>query len=198
MALEEKIMELKESPVAETISTRMREFRECDDIFSEMCFCILTANASAKSGIKTQKEIGHKFGFMDEHELREYLRTSGCRFYRNKCSYILAAREKEFRPEIFSNGMEAREWLVKNIKGLGYKEASHFLRNIGFEDVAILDRHILNIMADNNLIAMPKTLTKKRYLDIEQELVKFAKKVDLSLGELDLYLWYLQTGKVLK
>jgi len=35
------------------------------------------------------------------------------------------------------------EWLVKNLTGLGYKEAGHFLRNIGSGKIAILDRHIL-------------------------------------------------------
>ena len=43
-----------------------------------------------------------------------------------------------------NDGYQAREWLVHNVKGIGYKEAGHFSRNIGFtQDLAILDRHIL-------------------------------------------------------
>ena len=84
------------------------------------------------------------------------------------------------------------------MKGLGYKEASHFLRNIGFDDFAIIDFHIIDILSRYNLIEKPKALTKKRYLKIENLLKEIAKKSNLSLAELDLYLWYMETGKVLK
>jgi N-glycosylase/DNA lyase len=87
---------------------------------------------------------------------------------------------------------------VQNIKGLGYKEASHFLRNIGFDDYAIIDSHILDILKRYNLIKQPKTLTKKKYIEIENILQKIAKQTHLTLAELDLYLWYLETGKILK
>ena len=93
----------------------------------------------------------------------------------------------------------AREWLVNNVKGLGYKEASHFLRNVGYNNVAILDRHILNLMVENKLLKeKPKTLNKKLYLDIENKLELLAKKLGLNLAELDFYMWYLKTGEVLK
>ena len=78
------------------------------------------------------------------------------------------------------------------------KEASHFLRNIGFKDFAIIDFHIIDVLTRYNLIKKPKTLTAKRYLEIEGVLKKLANKLKMSLGELDLYLWYLETGKVLK
>jgi len=90
------------------------------------------------------------------------------------------------------------EWLVKNISGIGYKEASHFLRNIGFTNLAIVDFHILNLLARHGLIEKPKTLTRKKYLEIEEVLRAIAEKLDLNLAELDLYLWYMETGKVLK
>ena len=90
-----------------------------------------------------------------------------------------------------------REWLVKNVKGLGMKEASHFLRNIGFKDLAIIDFHIVDILVENKIINKPKNLNKE-YIKIEEKLRGIAKKVKLSLAELDLYLWYMETGKVLK
>ena len=84
------------------------------------------------------------------------------------------------------------------MKGLGYKEASHFLRNIGFDNYAIIDFHIIDILYDNKLIQKPKTITKNKYLEIEDLLKKIAKKTNLTLAELDLYLWYIETGKILK
>ena len=97
-----------------------------------------------------------------------------------------------------NQGNNLRDWIVKNVKGLGYKEASHFLRNIGFDDFAIIDFHIVDLLADYNLIKKPKNLNRKKYLEIEKILRKISRKTGLTLAELDLYLWYLETGKILK
>jgi len=98
-----------------------------------------------------------------------------------------------------AEGRRAREWLAEHVKGFGYKEASHFLRNVGYVNVAILDRHVLRVLAEHGLIdEVPKTLTKRRYLEIEKRLEGLAQTLGLSLGELDLYLWQMKTGKVLK
>ena len=93
---------------------------------------------------------------------------------------------------------ELREWLITNIKGLGWKESSHFLRNIGYKDSAIIDFHILDILEKNKIIKKPKTLNKTNYLNIENKLRKLSKKLNLNLAQLDFYLWYLETGKILK
>ena len=69
---------------------------------------------------------------------------------------------------------------------------------MGFDDYAIIDFHIIDILVDNKIIKKPKTLTKKRYLEIEDKLRGLADKTALTLAELDLYLWYLETGKILK
>jgi len=87
--------------------------------------------------------------------------------------------------------------LVENIKGIGLKESSHFLRNLGFENFAIVDRHVLKILKEREVIdKIPKTLTKKRYLEIEEKLKNIAKSLNLNLAELDLYLFYLDTKKI--
>ena len=49
-----------------------------------------------------------------------------------------------------------------------------------------------------NIINKPKTITKNKYLEIEEKLIDLAKKTNLTLAELDLYLWYTETGKILK
>jgi len=83
--------------------------------------------------------------------------------------------------------------------GLGYKEASHFLRNTGSKNVAILDRHILALMHSHKLIAeIPKPLNKNKYLEIEQKFNQLASKLNMTPARLDLAMWYLKTGKVLK
>ncbi len=197
MKLINKINSLKKSKVGKTVNDKIKEFKELGkkskkEIFKELCFCILTANYSAAGGIKIQKEIGNGFLTLSEKQLAKKLRELGHRFPNARAGYIVEARKK-------LNDLELnRDWLVKNIKGIGMKEASHFLRNIGFDDYAIIDFHIIDILVKNGLIEKPNTLTRKRYLEIEEILRKLAKKLNLTLAELDLYLWYLETGKILK
>lgn len=101
----------------------------------------------------------------------------------------------------FEDDLERRDWLVreKGIKGLGYKEASHYLRNIGLKGYAILDKHVLRSMAELGLIDDPKPPnTRSKYLTYEQHLKKFADRIKIDFDELDLVLWSMKTGEILK
>ena len=191
----------------DTVDARIREFHELGikddgDIFKELCFCILTANFTAEGGIRIQNEIGDGFLNLREPELAMRLKELGHRFPNARARYIVEARRYKDsikqKIESFDDGKEIREWLVKNIKGISYKEASHFLRNIGFDDLAIIDFHIIDILARHGVIERPKTLTRNRYLEIEDVLKALGKELGLTLAELDLYLWCAETGKVLK
>jgi len=197
---------LKKSEVKELVDTRIKEFEEMrkkssEEIFKELCFCILTANFNAEKSIKIQKEIGDGFLFLDKKELEKKLKELGHRFPETRASYIVEARKfKDSLKNVLESlkEEEIREWLVRNIKGLGYKEASHFLRNIGYKNFAIIDFHILDLLEKFGLIKKPKTMTRKRYIEIESLLREIARKAGLNLAELDLYLWFLETRKVLK
>jgi len=196
----------RDGPIRETIEGRMGEFREAGRggekrWFSELCFCILTANYTAHGGIRIQNELGAEgFCNLPHPELVARLKQLGHRFYNMRGKFIVEARGKNVKKELYGKEQkEMREWLVKTVKGLGWKEASHFLRNLGYFDVAIIDRHIISILQRHGYIKeAPKTLGKKRYLEIEGILDGIAKEAKMSQGELDLYLWYIKTGKVLK
>ncbi len=173
------------------------------DIFSEASFCILTANSSAVMGIKIQKEVGIEgFRKYPLEKLYQIIRSKGHRFAMQRAERIILLREKEKLlnsvVKEYKSGKEAREILVKEIKGYGYKEASHFLRNVGFEDVAIIDRHISRFLFEKGLVKPRKTITKKVYLECEEALEKIAEELGLTQGELDLYIFYIKTKKVLK
>lgn len=202
-----EIEKLKKSEVSTLVAKRIREFakkrKSNKDIFSELCFCILTANYSAEGGIKIQKALHYEFHDLSEKELSSKLRSLGHRFPNMRARFIYKAREHrgKLKDKVCScDSFEMREWLVRNVSGLGYKEASHFLRNIGITDLAIIDFHIIDLLETHGMIEeqKTKTLTKKRYFEIEQLLSKLAQKTKLTLAELDLYLWYMETGKVLK
>lgn len=203
----EVINNLKKSEVSKLVESRINEFKEIrskfhDKIFGELCFCIMTANCSAEKCIEVQKLVGAGFHNLPEEKLAQKLRLNGYRFPNIRAKYIVQARELqgELKSNIktYKDLHKLRKWIVKNIKGLGYKEASHFLRNIGFTDYAIIDFHILDLLTKFNLIEKPKTLTKTKYLEIEELLEKIAEGLNLNLAELDLYMWYMETGKILK
>lgn len=205
--LAEAVKKLKNSEVRNLIDARVKEFMEnrnkpIDEIFKELCFCLLTANFSAERSLRIQEEIGDGFLTLSENELAEKLRELGHRYPKSRAKYIVKARKMVFQLEnvLHSSLSERslRDWLVKNVVGLGYKEASHFLRNIGFMNLAIIDIHVIDILSRYGVIRKPRTLTKRKYMKIEEALNKIAEKMGLSLGVLDLYLWYMETGKVLK
>jgi N-glycosylase/DNA lyase len=197
------------------ISGRLKEFKRLwlngkdEDIFEELAFCILTPQSKAKvcwNSIERLREKNLIFKGSPE-EIRERIRD--VRFKNKKADYLVGARSffsKNGRIYIksvlnqFKDIHECREWLVRNITGLGYKEASHFLRNIGFGDkIAILDRHIMRNLKELNIIkAIPKSLSRSRYLDIEKKMSVFSRKINIPLSHLDLILWCKETGEIFK
>ena len=198
---------LKNSDIKNLVDTRIKEFTEIknqsiNDLFKELCFCIMTANCSAEKCIEIHECIEDGFLKLNEIQLANKLKDLGYRFPNVRAKYIVEARfyMKDLKNKIKSNEEEQqlRDWIVKNIKGLGYKEASHFLRNIGCKNYAIVDFHIVDLLARNNLINKPKVMSKKKYLEIEELLKDIAEKSGNNLAELDLYLWFLETGKILK
>ncbi|MCX5692430.1 MAG: N-glycosylase/DNA lyase [Candidatus Omnitrophica bacterium] len=195
------------------IKNRLKDFENSykkDDkhVFSELCFCILTPQAEAVECDKAIKELKNK-GLLfngSPKAISPYLKAA--RFLNKKSEFIVNARRLFKKNGCFSikdyidqkDIFKTREWLVENVKGIGYKEASHFLRNIGFgKDLAILDVHILKNLKNYGVInEIPKSLTKKEYLDIENKLGKFCKKINIPMDELDLLFWSKETGFIYK
>jgi N-glycosylase/DNA lyase len=203
----ESIENLKNSEIKKVIDTRIHEFEKIralsiDEIFKELCFCIMTANCGAEKCIEVHEGIANGFLNLSKEKLTAKFKILGYRFPNIRSEYIVKARghkdnlEEMIKTNDDINGL--RDWIVKNIKGIGYKEASHFLRNIGYKNYAIIDFHIVDLLTKNKLIDKPKTMTKTKYLEIEELLKSIGNKLNLNMAELDLYLWYLETGYILK
>ena len=174
-----------------------------------MAFCILTPQSKAKNAwqaITTLVNNGLLFNGQPE-EIAEYLNI--VRFKNNKSRYLVELRklmtvDGKLQPKkILSekgDTLQKREWIYKNIKGMGLKEANHVLRNLGFgENIAILDRHILRNLAWLNVIdEMPKSITEKKYYEIEEKMREYSKYSGIRMDELDLVLWYKEAGEVFK
>jgi N-glycosylase/DNA lyase len=198
----------------EPVQKRLQEFKRVleqddNDVFAELCFCLLTPQSSAKTCWAAVTRLKERSLLLkgEPGELEPLLRD--VRFNDSKAKYIVAAREQfskngdlRVKPHLnsFLNNYELRQWLVENVKGLGYKEASHFLRNVGLgEEFAILDRHILRNLKDLGVLPeIPASLTKKRYLEIEEKVRRFSREIGIPMGELDLLLWSKETGWIFK
>ena len=199
----------KNSLIKKIVDSRMNEFSELgkkssNEIFKELCFCLMTANFSAEGGMRIQSAIGNGFLFLEKEELAKKLSDLGHRFPNARAGFIFEARKHKDNIKetlgFHKTDEEKRKFLSENIKGLGMKESSHFLRNIGHKNLAIIDFHIVDLLFKHGLIEKlkNKSLTERKYLEIENVLKKIAEQTKTNLGELDLYLWYEETGKILK
>ena len=201
--------------IKEQIENQLLHFRSLwnngtdEDILVELIFCLLTPQSNARTCWNAVKALIEndlvRQGCSDD--IKRAIST--VRFKNKKSEYIIEARDLfthngriAIRDTL--NGIETvqqkREWLAKEIKGFGYKEASHFLRNIGWGDgIAILDRHILkNLLQMGVVDAIPKNLSSTRYVYIESKMLELADKIEIPVQHLDFVLWYRQTGYIFK
>src|SRR6266699_1377530 len=125
----------------EAIPKRLAVFRQVmqwkdEEVFAELCFCLLTPQSSAKACWEAVIALKRRTPLLkgQHQELEPHLRS--VRFSDSKAKYIVEARDMfsndgklQLKSQIssFYNPFELREWFVENVKGLGYKEASHFL-----------------------------------------------------------------------
>jgi len=190
------------------VERRIREFEALGkygdelDLFSELSFCVLTANWSAERGIKAQESIGKaNFARLSFEELLEKLKEVGHRYPISRARFIVENRRLigRLRSIWEKPSKEARKILVGEAKGIGWKEASHFLRNTGKLDLAILDKHILRFLFNEGIIKeIPKSWTQRKYEEIEEKFVELSSLLEKTPGEVDLYIWFLLKGKVEK
>lgn len=201
----------KKVPIRERIAEfeNLRDGPDNKTIFRELVFCILTAGTSAEMGIKVVEEIGEVIFTGSVSELKNKLKGI-YRFYNIRSDYIVHTREyltsnygfniRELL-DSFINGVERRDFLAlnRNIRGIGFKEASHFLRNIGYKGYAILDKHVVNALCDLGVIGERKPPSnRKDYLEMEKKYKRYAERNGFDIDELDLLIWSEKTGKILK
>jgi len=180
-----------------------------EDLWEEMVFCFFTGGCSAKMGMRSILAVKDLLQDGGQPELAKAL-TGVHRYPNARSRYIVASRDflrehcdLKLRSKLqsFDCHFDRRDWLVreKGIKGLGYKEASHFLRNIGFKGYAILDKHVLRCLAELKIIDDPKPPnTRSAYLRVEQKLKDLTAATQIDFDEMDLVLWSMKTGEILK
>jgi N-glycosylase/DNA lyase len=204
-AIQELYVERKDA-----IQARLHQFAHVppSEYFYELAYCLLTPQSKARHCDKVIRQLRENDFLRKELDPEPFLhQVNGIyvRFHKTK-----AERLKELRrlfPKILEHlaasgrsNWELREYLVEHVNGLGHKEATHFLRNIGRSDgLAILDRHILrNLVRCGVVRQLPRSLSPKKYYEMEKKYLKLAEKIGIPADELDLLFWSMETGEVLK
>lgn len=218
MELEEINQQYREEK--EVIQERLGSFSELRDaseyrLFKELVFVILTSQTSAKKAWEAAEQLDREDLLLngDKSEIAEVLRDNEVQYEENKASYIVENRETLSQPTLQDPTKElkisfkidqdnldkTRRWMVENLKGVGWKAASHFLRNIGYGDLAIVSNYIaedLHKLGLRDSADIPSG--EESYLQAEQDMRRLSEEVDISVEALDLVLWSMETGEVFK
>lgn len=205
----------------DVIEARLKEFesvRSSSDYrwFMELVFVILTSQTSAKKSWDAVEELDRRDLLMTglKDEIAQILRDHDVQYEERKAEYIVENRELLSQPtlsnptdelklkeKVDTDNLEAsREWLAENLKGVGMKAASHFLRNVGHGDsFAIVSGHIMKELKKLGVTenAEPPS-SQEGYLEVEQKVRELSRETDIGVKELDLLLWSLETGEVFK
>lgn len=126
-----------------------------------------------------------------EERIQETLKENGYRFNFNKAITIINAanffKKYQLNPNSFlskSNDYVILRKELCQIKGIGIKIASHWLRNVGI-NLPIIDIHIKNILFFTGIVKTLK-ITYKRY---EEHIFDLSSKLKIDITALDLSIW---------
>jgi N-glycosylase/DNA lyase len=206
---EQKLVELfsRYQASKSAIQARLSEFKRVakEEYFYELCFCICTPQSKARHAFIVVEMLKERDFFTHPFDPLEIVgnRENYIRFHNQKSLNLLKLQEnwQEIEQEITANvSVETkRDRLTDKVRGIGMKEAAHFLRNIGIFGVAILDRHILKHLTALNVIEeYPTGMNRKQYLEIEAQWKEFCQKTAIPMEEMDLLFWSMETGEILK
>ena len=189
------------------ILARLADFQRVprDDWFYELAFCVLTPQSKALHAnlvIEQLKQMRFReVGGDPTPVLRNP--SQYIRFHNTKASRLVDLREQWTDIEALIDSSETarsrRDLLAQTIKGIGMKEASHFLRNVGVRGLAIIDRHLISNLQQCQVIdEHVRVSTYSSYRNVEDRFEQFAASVGIDMDELDLLFWSSVTGIILK
>lgn len=185
------------------IRQRLGNFKSLkqEDYFKEFIFCLLTPQSNAQKAWSAVNEICKKT--CPKPDVLANSLKSKTRFHNNKAGYVKEAYKiwPKILPKLSDTNIpELRNWLADNVKGYGFKEAGHFLRNIGKSNnqIAILDRHILRNLKALNVIQEEQIKNRANYLELEQKFLAFSRQINIPIDELDLLFWSRENGEIFK
>lgn len=168
---------------------RFKRPKSKKDVFYNLCFAICAPQTKFQSNLKVQEKLlaiefyEHNISFVDLSNLIKEVRFKG-----NKARYLMKAKEQfdslySIIMDVSLSEDQKRDLIVKLQPGLGMKTASHFLRNLGYNNFAVIDTHILKYLG----AAIPTSTVK--YKEIERVFRRKSKKWNMTPAEFDAVIW---------
>ena len=181
-----------------------------DDAWKEMLYCIL-------AGTQVSTDIVRKtyFGLIEsipealdfkavkkspiemQQKIALTLKKRGYRFYETKSNTMINAanyfEEVVKTAENFRDAdhVDLRRSLIKNVKGIGNKISSHWLRNIGFQ-LPIIDIHVRRVLSCAGLIDdkyAKNQISDSEYWFLERKMIEISDQMNIDVAKLDFVLW---------
>lgn len=213
---------LKVSCEAQVLIPTIPIVRSEEKLLSELVLCILSSQDKYEIALAAVKELRLKkilqkvITATNTVEIRHNIETilhypiafestgktykRRLRFFVKKTNYIVLTLENIYLKGLTirkilnqdSSAVEPRKKIMKHSYGLGPKQASMFLRNIGYNtDLAVLDKHVIDYMKLVGLISSSITTISSysTYIKTEKKLQFYSKHLNLSLFHLDLAIW---------
>lgn len=198
-----------------------------DDLWEQLCLCILSSNVPYELALSAFWHLRDN-GFLRTDWITECPDAIGkVAFELSKRIYWPRKKDGSYRKYRFPNvraknivnaaktlygqncGLlrnlrrstsesEARDFLVKNIQGIGLKEASHFLRDVGFSDsLAIIDSHVITFLTEIGAVREEEinALTPAVYMRLERILLGLCKDLGFNLSVFDMAIWQCMRSK---
>lgn len=190
------------------IQKRLSDFKriEKSEWFYEACYCMLTPQSKAIHADIVCSILKKENFLLNGFDTVSILRNPEhyIRFHNQKSKNLQSLRNhfSEIESIIDTHKdlpFDLRDILCSRIKGFGLKESAHFMRNIGIFGPTILDRHILKHLAECNVIEQGTIIkSSKHYVHIEQLWLQYCSQIHISMEEMDLLFWSIETGIILK
>lgn len=202
-----------------------REMKE-EELWYELCTCILSSNVPYEMATSASMHLSKRGLLEFGHPARGDMKSVIAREL-SRPLYLPKKRDGSFRryrfPNVraanivgaakflrhngnglssilrsFDSDIKTRDFLAAYVPGVGLKEASHFLRNIGYStSLAIIDSHIVNFLRDTLLSGDidTRTITQKTYTRLEDIMRNIARSQGLDLSILDHAIWLYMRNK---
>jgi N-glycosylase/DNA lyase len=197
LALE--LLELTERKLA-----TVRRSVTLDELWTSMSFCVLSSNVRLDSANKAHRaiwsipllfDIGDRTDNL-ELQLQNRLIGAGYRFHKTKAvklanSWVALRENHACLVDLINNStdvLSVREYVVKMFPGIGIKQASMFLRDIGVTcELPVIDIHIRRFLSAH--VAEFNPSIKSDYLQAESWLGELARIHTSSVAAVDLAIW---------
>lgn len=205
--------------VEETITDKSWHQMTEQEIVHELLLCILGSGVRYEVAVsyamkitsckclnlKNKNMIEEDISSILNNEVENYWGGKSYKRYRYpnaRASYISSCYcniTKEF--DSFKNFLnnnyspsELRRIIVRNCPGIGPKQASHFLKNVGYSnELAILDRHIIKYMemVDSTSVSIYQLGRLDNYEDIELRFINVVKNFQHPIAIVDQAMWFI-------